>query len=240
MDALKTEEKNNRRLPWGDKLRDLLSTSAFISPGNTKDTINAVFWPTLIALHEGLREEETLQLRVADFDKIDDIAVIRIQSGEGQHLKSGAARRIIPIHSNLIRLGLLHYVAECRAAGEEWLFPDIERCAAKDRLSGTFTKKFTYYRVTEGVYDPRRDFHSLRTNFNVILKRNKCPLDVRKRLIGHELTDVTEVHYDPEGAPIAEFRDWIEKIQIDISGIRSPWAEAPVSTGNVVRFGSRT
>lgn len=43
LDALKTEEKDNRRLPWGDKLRDLLSTSAFISPGNTKDTINAVF-----------------------------------------------------------------------------------------------------------------------------------------------------------------------------------------------------
>ncbi|CUH39542.1 hypothetical protein JSE7799_02269 [Jannaschia seosinensis] len=115
-----------------------------------------------------------------------------------------AAARIIPIHKTLLDLGLLRLVAHRKAQGQEWLFPEIERCAAKGRLSGTFTKTFTYYRIAEGVYDPLRDFHALRTNFNVMLKRRHCPLEIRKRLIGHELKDVTEEHYDPEGSPIVE------------------------------------
>ncbi len=199
LDKLKAEEKVMKRLAWGDKLPDLLNTTAFVAPLDGE--VHAVFWPTLIAAHAGLRMEEALQLKTADFDTIDGIPVFRIQSGEGQHLKSAAAARIIPIHQNLLDLGLLRFVDERWAQGQEWLFPEIERCAAKGRLSGTFTKVFTHYRISEGVYDPLRDFHSLRTNVNVMLKRRQCP--IRKRLIGHELNDVTEEHYDPDGSPVS-------------------------------------
>lgn len=231
-DALRKEEKNMSRLAWGDKLPDLLNTTAFVSP--TGGELHAVFWPVLIAAHAGLRMEEVLQLKTDDFDTIDGIRVFRIQSGEGQHLKSPAAERIIPIHRNLLELGLWKMVEECRAKGQEWVFPNIARCAAKGRLSGTFTKVFTHYRITEGVYDPRRDFHSLRTHFNVTLKRRKCPLDIRKRLIGHELRDVTEEHYDPEGSPIEEINDWVQSIEIDISQIVSPWRNPATLPENVV------
>ena len=231
-DALRKEEKNMSRLAWGDKLPDLLNTTAFVAPAGGE--LHAVFWPVLIAAHAGLRMEEVLQLKTDDFDTIEGIRIFRIQSGEGQHLKSPAADRIIPIHRNLLELGLWEMVEECRAKGQEWLFPNIARCAAKDRLSGTFTKVFTHYRITEGVYDPRRDFHSLRTHFNVILKRRKCPLDIRKRLIGHELRDVTEEHYDPEGAPIEEVNDWVQSIEIDISQIVSPWRNPASLPENVV------
>ena len=225
------------RLAWGDKLKDLLGTSAFVS--DFADEVHAVFWPTLIAAHAGLRMEEVLQLKTCDIDTVDSIPVFRIQSGEGQHLKSEAAKRIIPIHQNLIDLGLLIMVQEQRDRGQEWLFPNIERCAAKGRLSGTFTKVFTHYRIKEGVYDPRRDFHSLRTNFNVILKRQECPLDIRKRLIGHEMNDVTEEHYDPEGAPIAEFNEWVQMIDIDVSHIWSKWRPSAPAIGNVVSLQAR-
>jgi integrase len=234
---LKSEEKDMSRLPWGDTLKDLLGTSAFVS--DLTDKVHTVFWPTLIAAHTGLRMEETLQLKTCDIDTIDGIPVFRIQSGDGQHLKSEAANRIIPIHRNLIDLGFLSMVHEQRERIQEWLFPDIERCAAKNRLSGTFTKVFRHYRIKEGVYDPRRDFHSLRTNFNVILKRQDCPLHIRKRLMGHELRDVTEEHYDPEGAPIAEFNEWVQKIEIDVSHVRSPWRPSTKVEGNVVSLRAR-
>ncbi len=94
--------------------------------------------------------------------------------------------------------------------------------------------------MAQGVYDPRRDFHSLRTNFNVILKRLKCPLDIRKRLIGHELNDVTEEHYDPEGAPIAEYNEWVQKIEIDVSHIRSRWRPTSADRGKVVSLRARS
>ena len=180
-----------------------------------------------------------MQLRVEDIDTIDGIAVLRIQSGEDPHLKSVASRRIVPIHENLIRLGFLRMIEDCRARGQAWLFPDVERCAAKNRLSGTFSKAFTHYRITEDVYDPRRDFHALRTDFNTRLKRADCPLEIRKRLMGHELRDVTEVNYDPEGSPIAQFKRWIDRVGIDISGVRSAWRDVPAPRDNVVAIGAQ-
>jgi len=219
LDRLKAEEKDMRRLPWGDKLVDLLRTCAFTTPTGPGRDPHAVFWPTLIAPHSGMREEEALQLRTEDFDTMKGIPIIRVQSGEGQHIKGGTKYRIVPVHKNLIELGLLTYVQECRSKGQDWLFPNIDRCAAKGRLSGTFTKSFGHYRIQEGVYDPRRDFHSLRTHFNVELKRAKCPLEIRKRLLGHKLRDITEEHYDPEGSPIEEYKEWVDSI---VSGAPTP------------------
>jgi len=225
LEKLKTEEKDMRRLPWGDKLADLLGTTAFTAPVPSGAQTHDVFWPTLIAAHSGLREEEVLQLRTEDFDTIKRIPILRIQCGEGQHIKGGTRYRIVPVHKNLIELGLLTHVEDCRRKGQEWLFPGIDRCAAKGRLSGTFTKTFGHYRIKEGIYDPRRDFHSLRTHFNVELKRAKCPLEIRKRLLGHKLRDVTEEHYDPEGSPIEEYKQWVDGLEIDISKVRSPYRD---------------
>lgn len=241
LEKLQAEEKDTRRLPWGDKLVDLFGTTAFTAPIVLGTTPHAVFWPTLIAAHAGLRQEEALQLRTDDVDTMNGIPILRIQSGDGQHIKSGTRYRIIPIHKNLIELGFLIHVEECRRNGQDWLFPDIRRCAAKGRLSGTFTKTFGHYRIAEGVYDPRRDFHSLRTHFNVELKRADCPLEIRKRLLGHKLRDITEEHYDPEGSPIEKFKEWVDGIEIDISNVWSPYTTAePTSRGpNVVALGAR-
>ncbi|NKX42932.1 site-specific integrase [Rhodobacteraceae bacterium R_SAG2] len=225
LDKLKAEEKDMRRLPWGDKLVDLLNTTAFTHPLVPGENVHDVFWPTLIASHSGMRQEEVLQLKTDDCDTMKGIPFFRIQSGEGQHLKSESSSRIVPIHRNLIELGLMRYVEECRRKGQEWLFPEINRCAAKGRLSGTFTKTFGHYRIQQGVYDPRRDFHSLRTHFNVELKRAECPLEIRKRLLGHKLRDITEEHYDPEGSPIEEYKEWVDGLEIDISNIRSPYCD---------------
>jgi len=188
-----------------------------------------------------MRQEEVLQLKADDFDTMKGSPIFRVQSGEGQHIKSESSYRIVPIHRNLIELGLLKYVEDCRRKGQEWLFPEIERCAAKGRLSGTFTKTFGHYRIKEGVYDPRRDFHSIRTHFNVEPKRAKCPLEIRKRLLGHKLRDITEEHYDPEGSPIEEFKDWVDELEIDITNVRRPHASTGqfCATENVVALGAR-
>ncbi len=162
----------------GDKLKDLLATSAFVVPLAKGEDPHIVFWPTLLAAHAGLREEEALQLTTDDIDIMQGVPILRIQSGEGQLIKGGRRCRIIPIHRNLIALGFLRFVEERRRSGQLWLFPEVERCAAKGRLSGTFTKTFTRYRIAEGVYDPRRDFHSLRTHFNVELKRDLEPVEL--------------------------------------------------------------
>jgi len=48
-------------------------------------------------------------------------------------------------------------------------------------------------------------------------------LEIRKRLLGHKLRDITEEHYDPEGSPIEEYKEWVDSIDIDISNVCSPY-----------------
>jgi integrase len=220
--ALQREESDNRRLAWGDKAKALFGSRVFVEP--LEDRGDPLFWAPLIARLGGLREEEVLQLKTPDFDTVDGTPVFRIQQGEGQVLKSEAARRIVPLHRALIALGLLELVEQRRREGQEWLFPKIERSASRDRLTGTFTKTFTRYRIEIGVYDPNRDFHSLRQDFNVSLDNADVPLFVRKRLLGHEINDVTEVNYNAAGKSVAQLADYVNRIVFDISGIRSPFA----------------
>ncbi len=54
---LKAEENNNGRLAWGDKLAGLLGTKAFVDPQPAGEDVHAVFWPTLLGCHAGLRQE---------------------------------------------------------------------------------------------------------------------------------------------------------------------------------------
>jgi integrase len=222
--ALQREESDNRRLAWGDKAAALFGSRIFT--GVLDDKGDPLFWAPLIARLAGLREEEVLQLKEKDIDTEDGVPVFRIRQGEGQVLKSEAARRIVPIHRALLVLGFLELVAQRRRERQEWLFPQVERSASRDRLTGIFTKTFTRYRIEIGVYDPNRDFHSLRQDFNVSLTDADVPLFVRKRLMGHEINDVTEVNYNAAGTNVHKLAEYVDRIRFDISGIRAPFTSS--------------
>jgi integrase len=220
--ALEREQSDNRRLAWGDKARELFGSRIFTEA--LVDKGDPLFWAPLIARLAGLREEEVLQLKERDIDTEDGVPVFRIQQGEGQVLKSEAARRIVPIHRALIALGLLELVEQRRREGQDWLFPQVERSASRDRLTGIFTKTFTRYRIEVGVYDPNRDFHSLRQDFNVTLTDAGVDLPVRKLLMGHEFNDVTEKNYNAGGRNIHQLAEYVNRMRFDITGIRAPFA----------------
>jgi integrase len=76
----------------------------------------------LIAVFTGMRREEVCALKGRDFDEHDGIWIVRVQPTEGRRLKSIASRRDIPIHSELIKIGLREYVAY---RGRGFLFPEL-------------------------------------------------------------------------------------------------------------------
>ncbi|SEA96237.1 site-specific integrase [Rubrimonas cliftonensis] len=219
---LQKDEADTPRLAWGDRAKDLFATKIFTKP--LADPGDPLFWLPLLGFHAGLRMEEAAQLKPDDIDTIRGIAVIRIRQGAGQHLKNLSARRTIAIHDNLLSLGLTRLVEQRRQEGQEWLFPDLDRGDARGRKSEVFSSLFTDYRRDQGVYDPQRDFHSLRKDFNVGMKRRKVGLEIRKRLMGHRLVDVTETHYDPEGSPIEDYRAAVNSVALDISGVQRPFS----------------
>lgn len=125
----KTEEKRDRR-PWDDRLYQLLRTPAF--QGKANGVGDPMFWTPLMALLGGDREEEILQLSPEDFETSGGIHYYRIRRAPGQSVKSDAGDRLIPVHPELIRLGLLDLVELRRKEGEPRLFPHLQRGRHKE------------------------------------------------------------------------------------------------------------
>lgn len=141
----------------------------------------AAYWVPLLGLFTGARLGELCQLRVADVVQVDGCWCISInEDGEGSRVKSEAGIRSVPLHSELIRLGLLDYVEATRKAGHERLWPDLK--FRKDKPSGYFSAWFGEVRTAEDV----PDFHSLRHTVRSQLARAKVPATTQDRITGHE------------------------------------------------------
>lgn len=193
--------------------------------GPLADPGDPMFWAPLISLLGSLREEEALQLRTDDVVEIDGIPCFDVKIGPNQRLKSAAAIRRVPVHRDLITLGLLELVELRRRQGEVRLFPHLKRGRNREALSEEFTKDFTRHRKRNGIFDPRIDFHSFRTTFNVEFVRNRVDNEVRCVLMGHVVDHVNIVHYGGGGYSLEHLRDVVNSIRIDVSAIRPPFED---------------
>lgn len=234
-DRRETLEEDNERLTWCGHLDSLFRSPVF--QDKLDDVGDPMFWAPLIALHMGLRSEEILQLYVSDIQVIDDIPCIVLRQEPGQSLKSLAARRTVPIHDNLLKLGLMKLVALRQREEEPRLFPWIERSQNKKTFTETFSKRFTRYRQNHKIYDKQRDFHSLRTTFNHLLIVAECPDTQRRALMGHVERDIGIVHYNPHGFSEKQLQQRVNSIEVDISMIRPSFDEP--QTINVTRLSER-
>lgn len=122
------------------------------------------WWVPFLALFAGLRAEEALQLRAADITEVKGVPVIRVAWHRDAKRKTAAARRLVPIHAELVRLGLLDFAAAARAKGSRLLFPEMPRGKARGSLSAYFSRRFTDLRRKLDLPDAC-DFHAFRTTF---------------------------------------------------------------------------
>lgn len=141
-------EAGERRVALGPEGRAKLFSRPIFVSGNAAPA-DPLFWQPLLARYAGLRMEEGCQLKPEDLGVEDGVPVFRIRAGVDQRLKSEHSKRDIPIHPELIRLGILRLAAEKRRLGSPWLF-GVER-----GLDGTFSSKFSkiYYnwRCAQGI-----------------------------------------------------------------------------------------
>lgn len=149
----------------------------------------AIAWVPLIALATGARLEEICQLRVADIYVDDEHGpLLRItDDGEGQTLKTASSRRIIPIHPELVRAGLLDYNEAISEQGYDWLFPALEP-DHDGRRGGTFGQGFSrWLRGAQGccILDRRVVFHSFRHTFKTLCRESGLSEELHDALTGH-------------------------------------------------------
>jgi len=215
-DMRKSLPETKRQLWTTVEFNALLGTEKWQSSGTQIN--DAIYWLPLIARLHGLRSEEILQLKPKNVRCDEGIHFFDIERGTGQSIKSNNARRMVPIHSQLIELGFLEFVARQLASKKERLFDKVTRSKSKKlTFTATFTKNFTYYRKTRGVYDERRDLHAMRTTCNTKMVGSSVPDTARRYLMGHKNEDIGIINYLPEGFPLETLKKYIEIQQIDLS-----------------------
>ena len=106
---------------------------------------DARFWLPLIALFSGMRIEEIAQLRCRDIRQIDGVWVIDVNISDGNRLKNQNSQRLIPIHSELLAIGLLDHNEKTNASGHERLWPEFRR-GKHGSYSGAYSHWFVSVR----------------------------------------------------------------------------------------------
>ena len=194
-------------------------TAIFHSPIFTKSERpiggagDACVWLPYIALWTGMRLEEIGQLLVSDIKCHNDIYFINVGDDEfsTKRLKTSSSHRRIPIHPELIRLGLLEYVQRMKEIRSARLFPKLVE-NVNNQCTAAFSKWFgRYLRGTIGITDKRKTFHSFRHGFKEACRIAEIPKDLHDKLTGHMSSDVGD-GYGGDMYPLLPLYTAIKKI----------------------------
>lgn len=151
----------------------------------------AAFWLPLIAMMTGMRLNEIAQLRVCDLRQDEDdgeVWFFDIGRSGGRRTKNKTSIRRVPVHSELVRIGLLKYRAWLikRGAGsEDALWPDV-KSEAKGTRSAAWSKWINRYMREEcGIDESGKVFHSFRHTFKRMARDAGLNEEIHDALTGH-------------------------------------------------------
>lgn len=185
-------DENNRRAFTTVELNKLLTGSLFSPPcaervqpkQHTIETTLA--WLIPIALFSGMRLDEICGLRTEHVRRERRVLYFDLQSHEGRRLKTAAARRLVPVHSELLRMGFSSYIAHIRHEGHEYLFPALKPGGPDNKRSWYASKRFVIYRRSLGVTAKETVFHCFRKNVATALERARVPENEAVQILGHK------------------------------------------------------
>lgn len=171
------------------------------------------FWILVIGLYTGSRVGEPAALLVSHFERESKLDIMFLPG-----TKTDCSPRHVPIHPELIELGLLDYVEHRRRSGCSRLFdcPISETNGA----GAVPSKWFGAFLDSVNIKSKTKVFHSFRHTLIALLKSRGSDLEARCQYVGHGSVG-SSVHrsYGGEGAglgmPVIKSRvidliDWYE------------------------------
>ena len=183
------DKAQREKRPFSEEQLVTLFTSEAFRPDYPKS--RTLFWTTVMALFHGFRMEEILQLTSDDIkeDAASGILFFDIHDEGDNRLKNRNARRRVPVHSTLIKLGFKALLASASSTQDKRLFPDVKRAKGIDTsYRKNFTRTYSRYLKRCGVHHSLTTFHSLRRNFTVAGTNAKIPSNIRAMLEGSGTT----------------------------------------------------
>jgi integrase len=199
-----------------DELQKLFAALPREVRPNKHSPETALPWIALMALYTGMRLEEIAQLRTADVREENAnggrLWCIDVHNGGDNKLKNEISARLIPVHSELVRLGLLDYV---KALPEGPLFPGLTRRKSKGnkvgaRVGELFRKKLASPEVK--LKRPGLCFHSFRHTVSGRLDAAGVPQSDAARVLGHAVKGETYGTYSQPGPGLKRVAGAVEQI----------------------------
>ena len=178
------------------------------------------YWLPLLGLYTGARLEELCQLHLEDISEHNDMWVLDLNDKAEKGVKTASSKRLVPIHSKLIELGLVARVEALKRKSEIRLFPELKQLSTG--YSRPASKWFARYRNKCGVREEGKVFHSFRHTFADTLKQNGADQQKIAALMGHVDQSITTGRYgkpyEPEG-----LKDVIEMLDFDLNLPKHEW-----------------
>lgn len=168
-------------------------------------------WIPLLLMYQGMRINEVAQLALADFDEVDGIPVVHIREGAGQRLKTLAAKRTIPIHPELIRLGLLDHIGELRKrSGTVRAWPQLP--GGRDGYGQAASRFYARFRAKLGL---SKDAHSFRHTVIHKLRETGAPEDLIADMVGHSRSKSVTFNTYAKSALIQRMAEALAKLSYE-------------------------
>jgi integrase len=202
-----------------------------------KTTTASHWWLSLLALFSGARVSELTQMRLSDVREQDGVLYLMvIENGDtGQRLKTVAAKRDIPVHPELLRLGFKQYLAQLAKNGYDRLLPGFR---VGERTPGQYASKW-WRETLRGKYlpselrSPLTPFHSFRHTFATEANDvANIPLEYTQQMLGHERKQMGATAIYSHGKTILALFDEIQKISfkgLDLTHLIDGWERHPLS-----------
>ncbi|OAJ67439.1 tyrosine-type recombinase/integrase [Gluconobacter cerinus] len=175
-----TTKETDRRC-WTDEELALLTGAQWEHRGISRRTYAGM---VNVALYTGLRLGEICNLRCQDIENVQGVACFQIRPHpeEDWSPKSAAGTRLVPIHSRLIKAGILEFLKP----GQHFLFPDLAMSTSGVR-GASFGQAFSKLKTKLGL-PAEITFHSFRHTVSTKLRNQDASFRELwiDRVLGHE------------------------------------------------------
>lgn len=144
------------------------------------------YWVPLIGLFTGCRLGEIIQLQTKDVRTEDGILHFVVDREDGdKRLKNSNAKRLTPVHPDLIRFGFMDLVNQRKKQNSVRLFPDLPK-GQDGYYSSPFSKYFNgHFLPSIGVKRKKNAFHSFRHSFEDACRDSDINKELMDALQGH-------------------------------------------------------
>ena len=136
-------------------------------------------WLPLIGLYTGARISEIAAVKTDGVYRKSSIDALFLPG-----TKTDASARLVPIHHDLVQLGLLDYATSRKVTGHEYLF-DI-KWSAVNGPGAEVSKWFGKFIRAVGISDKNKVFHSFRPTIVDHLRQHGSPFEPRCQYLGHD------------------------------------------------------